>query len=224
VSKSFSKKTAAFGLLISLMAVLGCAEEKDYHQKAKEFFAKYAKSREVDLLFHYEMKRREEGLYIQKCQRAPEDSAKIWAFYGGDNFDDIEIAKFKIAATPFPDLATGKRVIPEYAPVVEADTTGTRRELILRLWQVIRAFNRLGLQEVICASDVTYLVQKEFMMVYIPEAAKAPASVTNIATKLDDNWYYEISLEHQQEQRLRLINVVREFLDSVQSQQPDTTK
>jgi hypothetical protein len=67
------------------------------------------------------------------------------------------------------------------------------------------------------------------MIVYIPEAAKAPTSVTNIAAKLDDNWYYEISLEHQQEQRLRLINVLREFLDSVQSreaesQQTDTTK
>ncbi len=224
MSKSFSKKIALFGLMISLMTVFGCAEEKDYHQKAKEFYANYARSREVDWLFHYEIKQRHEGLYVQTCQRAPEDSAKIWAFYGGDNWDAIEIAKFKIAITPFPDLATGKRSIPEYAPVVEADTTGARRELILQLWKVIRAFHRLGLQEVICASDVTYFVQKEFMMVYIPEAGKAPASVANIATKLDDNWYYEISLEHQQEQRLRLINVMREFLDSVQSQQADTTK
>ncbi|MGH7597311.1 MAG: hypothetical protein ACREOI_13235 [bacterium] len=223
MSKPFCKKNVLFGLLIALAASFGCAEEKDYHQQAKEFYAQYDKSREADLLFHYQIKRRNEGLYLQTCQRAPEDSVKIWAFYGGDNLEYIEIAKLKIAVTPFPDLATGKRVIPEYEPVHEADTTGTRRELILRLREVIHAFHRLGLQEVICASDVTYLVQKEFMMVYIPEAAQAPASVTNIATKLDENWYYEISLEHQQEQRLRLINVLREFLDSTKTQQADTT-
>lgn len=228
MSKALNKKAALFALMISLVAVFGCAEEKDYHQKAKEFYVKYAKSREVDLLFHYDLKRRNEGLYLQACQRAPEDSAKIWAFYESNDGDEpganIEIAKLKIAVTPFPDLATGKRIIPEYEPVREADTTGTRRELILRLREVIRAFHRLGLQEVICASDVTYLVQKEFMMVYIPEAGKAPASVTNIATKLDENWYYEISLEHQQEQRLRLINILHELWGSVQSQQADTVK
>ncbi len=228
MSKALNKKAALFALMISLVAVFGCAEEKDYHQKAKEFYVKYAKSREVDLLFHYDLKRRNEGLYLQACQRAPEDSAKIWAFYESNDGDEpganIEIAKLKIAVTPFPDLATGKRIIPEYEPVREADTTGTRRELILRLREVIRAFHRLGLQEVICASDVTYLVQKKFMMVYIPEAGKAPASVTNIATKLDENWYYEISLEHQQEQRLRLINILHELWGSVQSQQADTVK
>ncbi|MGH7457212.1 MAG: hypothetical protein ACRENG_38035 [bacterium] len=228
MSEALNKKTALFGLMISLTAVLGCAEEKDYHQKAKDFFAQYAKSREVDLLFHYDLKRRNEGLYLQTCQRVPEDSAKIWAFYESNNGDDpganIEIAKLKIAVTPFPDLATGKRVIPQYEPVREADTTGARRELISHLQEVIRAFHRLGLQEVICASDVIYLVHKEFMMIYIPEAGKAPASVTNIATMLDDNWYYEISLEHQQEQRLRLINVLREFLDSAKAQQADTVK
>jgi hypothetical protein len=226
VRELFREKTFVISFTLS---ILSCAGEVDYHQKAKAFHAQYAKSREVNLLSHYEIKRREDNLYLQECQRSPEDSLKSWVIYERGGAEDaetrIELSRLQIAVTPFPDLESGKRGFPEYESVSEADTAGTRRELVLHLREVIRAFRRLGLQEVICGGrDVVYFVQREFMMIYVPEANKAPASVVNIATKLDDNWYYEISLEHQETQRLRLINVLREFWGSVQSQQADTTR
>jgi hypothetical protein len=227
-TKFTKKKTNFLCVLCAVVVNFGCADV-DYHQQAKAFHAQYAKSREVKLLAHYEIKRREENLYLQECQRLPDDSIKSWAIYEGGNADEaetnIELSRLRIAVTPFPDLESGKRVFPEYEKVNEADTSGTRRELVLHLREVIRAFHRLGLQEVICGGrDVVYFVQREFMIIYVPEADKAPVSVTNIATKLDDNWYYEISLEHQEAQRLKLINVLREFWSSVQSQQTDSVK
>jgi hypothetical protein len=226
VCELFRKKILVISFSLSILC---CAGEVDYHQKAKAFHAKYAKSREVTLLSRYEIRRRDDNLYIQECQRSPEDSLKSWAIYERGNASEaeanLELSRLLIAVTPFPDLESGKRVFPEYEKVSDADTTGTRSELILQLREVLQTFHRLSLQEVICGSrDVVYFVQRECMMIYVPEANKAPASVTNIATKLDDNWYYEISLEHQQEQRLRLISVLREFWSSAQSPQADTAK
>jgi hypothetical protein len=216
-------------VLSSILSILSCAGEVDYHQKAKAFHARYAKSPEIELLSHYEIKRREDNLYLQKCQRAADDSLKNWAIYERGGTEDaeasLELSRLQVAITLFPDLESGKRVFPEYERVSAADTAGKRYEIILHVQEVIRAFHRLGLQEVICAGrDVVYFVQSEFMMIYIPAADKVPASVANIATKLDSNWYYQISLAYQQEQRLKLINVLREFWGSLQSQQADTGK
>jgi hypothetical protein len=133
------------------------------------------------------------------------------------------LSKLKIALAPFRDSGF-ERMTLDYAVVSDADTLGENGQALLHVRDAIRAFYRLGMQEVICTGEgVVYLVQKKFMLIHIAEAGQTPESIKNVATKLDENWYYEISLEHQQEQRLRLINVLKEFWGSQQAQPADTT-
>jgi len=224
----FKKNLPAVAVALSLLAALSCASDGDYSQQAKAFHAQYAKSREVDLIVRYNITPRINNLYLQECQHEPEDTTKIWAVYENYKADDpderISPAKLRFALTPFHE-AEGKRIIPEYQPAGEAGTTGIKGEAIRHLFEAIRAFQKLGLREVICGGQgATYLVREKFMLIHVAETAKTPESIKNIATKLDENWYYEISLEHQQEQRLRLVNVLREFWGSLQAQKTDTTK
>ncbi len=221
---SFKRKTCFIGSMILLIAVFSCADETGYQINAQAFYEKYAKSREVNLLFHYDIKRRDNNLYLQACQRSPDDTAKIWAIYPSENIDEpkakIELAKLKIAITPFPEPNTGKRVFPEYELVRDADTTGARREVILHMCEVIRAFHRLGLREVICGGqDIVYLVEKDFMMVYAPDTSRVPESVKNIATRLDANWYYQVSFEYQEAQDRRLDVLLRDLWKSAESRE-----
>jgi hypothetical protein len=207
---------------IGFLAFLGCADETGYQKNAQTFYEKYAKSREADLLFHYDIKPRREALYLQACQRSPDDSVKIWAIYQSANMGapeaKIELSKLKIAITPFAALEAGKRIIPEYEQVQEADTAGARREVILQLREVIRAFHRLSLREVICGGrDIVYLVEKDFMMVYAPDSSRVPESVKNIAAKLDANWYYQISFEHREAQERRIDVMLRDLWRSAES-------
>jgi hypothetical protein len=60
------------------------------------------------------------------------------------------------------------------------------------------------------------------MLIFVADAAKTPDSIKNIAAKLDENWYYEISFEHQAEQRRKLSTALREFWESLESQPADT--
>jgi hypothetical protein len=220
-----------FGAIVLLISSLGCSTELDYPQKAQEFYSRYAKSREVGLLIHYNINPRGNKLYLQECRLrpsgfAPEDTVKTWAIYENYRGDDpgakIDMRHIKIALTPFDDAGIN-RMAPEYETASEADTTGNRGEALLRVRDSIRAFQQLGLREVVCGGQgVVYLVHKEFMLIYVAEADKTPESIKNIAAKLDDNWYYEISLAHQEAERLRLINVLREFWGT--AQQADTTK
>jgi hypothetical protein len=204
------------------LSVLSCVDETGYQRHAQAFYAKYAKSREADLLFHYDIKRHGDNLYLQACQRSPDDTAKIWAIYPSANLDEpeakIELTKLKIAVTPFPAPDAEKRIFPEYEPVRAADTTGARREVILRVCEVIRAFQRLGLREVICGGqNIAYLVEKDFMMVYAPDSSRVPESVKNIAAKLDANWYYQISFEHREAQERRIDVMLRDLWKSAES-------
>ncbi len=217
------RKPFAIGLAVVFLSVFGCANEPDYPQKAKAFYAQYAGSRELDLLVHYNIKRRADKLYIQACQPLPDDATKIRAIYGSYNADDpdekIELAKLKIAFTTWDGAGS---VVPEYETVNAADTASSKGRLILHLREAVSAFHKLGMREVICAGpEVVYLVQKEFMLIYVPEAGKAPASIKNVATKLDENWYYEISLEHQEEQGRRLDVIIRELWNSAESKSPE---
>jgi len=216
-----------FGLGLSGF-ICGCAEEIDYHQQAKAFYAKDAGSREVDLLIHYNIKPRGNKLYIQECRLTPEDSVKTWAIYENDPENDspakIEFNKLRMALTRFVD-SNIERLTPEYETVSDADTLGVKAQALLHLRDAIRAFYQLEMREVICAGQgVVYLVQSQFMLIHVAGADQTPESIKNTATKLDENWYYEISLDHQQEQRLRLTNVLREFWSSLQAQQADTVK
>jgi len=171
----------------------------------------------MSLLVRYNLKLRQNNLYIHNCQPAPGDTAKTWAIYENYRADEkLDLAQMKIAVTPFTD-AGGKRIIPEYRTAI--DTTGVEGKNMLQIRAVIRAFQKLSLREVICAGpEVTYLVHKKFMLIFVFDAAKTPESIKNIATKLDENWYYQISFEHQDEQRRKLGTVLREFFDSVQAQ------
>ncbi|MDZ7369368.1 MAG: hypothetical protein ONB43_26455 [candidate division KSB1 bacterium] len=228
--KIFVRWQNFFCAIVVLISSLGCSTELDYPQKAREFYARYAKSREVALLIHYNINPRGNKLYLQECglrfMRAPEDTMKTWAIYENYRDDDpqakIEMRHIKIAQTPFDD--SGRRgMTPAYETASEVDTTGNRGEALLHVRDTIRAFHQLGLREVVCGGqNVVYLVHKEFMLIYVAEADQTPESIKNIAAKLDENWYYEISLEHQEAQRLRLINVLREFWGTLQ--QADTTK
>lgn len=217
-------KYSVIGTMV-LFVMCGCAVESDYPQQAKAFYSKYAKSREVDLLIHYNIKPRNRRLYFQECKFAPEDTTKTWAIFEADDPEaKIELSRLKIALAPFRDSGF-ERVALDYAAVSDADTLGANGQAIVHVRDAIRAFYRLGMQEVICTGEgVVYLVQEKFMLIHIAEAGRTPESIKNVATKLDENWYYEISLEHQQEQRLKLVNVLREFWSSLRTQQTDTTK
>jgi len=208
--------------------ICSCTGDSDYPQKAQEFYAQHARSREVGLLIHYNINPRGNKLYLQECRFTPEDTVKTWAIYENYRGDEpdakIEMRHIKIAQTPFDDSGIS-RMAPEYETASEADTTGNTGQALLHVRDAIRAFHQLGLREVVCGGQgVVYLVHKEFMLIYVAEADKTPESIKNIAAKLDENWYYEISLSHQEAERLRLINVLREFWGTVQSQQVDTTK
>jgi len=225
---AFSRWQNYFCAIVLLISSLGCSTELDYPQKAEEFYAQHARSREVGLLVHYNINPRGNKLYLQECRFAPEDTVKIWAIYenyrGDDPDAEIEWRHIKIAQTPFDDSGMS-RMAPEYEAASEADTTGNNGQALLHVRDTIRAFHQLGLREVVCGGQgVVYLVHKEFMLIYVAEADKTPESIKNIAAKLDENWYYEISLAHQEAERLRLINVLREFWGTVQSQQADTSK
>lgn len=221
----FPKKNFFFiSVICTLLAIFGCVDETGYQKDAQAFFEKYAKSSEVDLLFHYDIKPRGNVLYLQACQRSPNDTAKIWAIYQSENVDEpeakIELAKLKIAITPFSEPNAGKRFFPEYEPVRDADTTGARQDVILHVCEVIRAFHRLGLREVICGGqDIAYLVEKDFMMVYAPDTSRVPESVKNIAAKLDANWYYQISFEHRETQERRIDVMLRDLWKSAESRE-----
>jgi hypothetical protein len=209
------------GAGFSAILFFSCAGEPDYPQQAKEFYSNYAKSPEINWLVRFNIKPRQNDLYIQQCQRAPEDTTKMWAIY--ENFQaekKFEFAQLKVAWTPFSDSG-GRRVIPDYQAVYAADTTEARGKSLLELREVVQAFQKLGLREVICAGpNVTYLVHRKFMLVYVFDPGQTPASIKNIAAKLDENWYYQISFEHQDEQRRKFSTVLREFLESLQS--PET--
>jgi len=215
-------------LLILLLTFLSCTEELEYPEQAKAFHAQYAGSREIDLLLRYGVKLRNRTLYLQECERTPDDSVKIWAIYENYPLDEasaeIKLTNLKIAFTPFDD-PRGGRIIPEYETINFADTTGSTGRTAWQIREIIRAFNRLGMREVICGGQgVVYLVQPKFMLIHVADPAKAPDSIKNIATKLDENWYFEISFEHQDEQRRKLSTALREFRESLQSQKNDTTK
>ncbi|MCI0696384.1 hypothetical protein L0337_30820 [candidate division KSB1 bacterium] len=219
---SLKRRTCFIGSTIVFLFVFSCVDETGYQKNAQAFYEKYRKRPEVDLLFHYDIKPRGNALYLQACQRSPSDTAKIWAIYQSENLNEpeakIELAKLKIAITPFPEPNAGKRIFPEYEPVRDADTTGARRDVILHVCEVIRAFHRLGLREVICGGrDIIYLVEKDFMMVYAPDTSRVPESVKNIATKLDANWYYQISFEHREAQERRLDVMLRDLWKSAES-------
>jgi hypothetical protein len=211
------------GAIIFSLQFWSCAGESDYPQQAKDFYSKYARSREVDWLVQYNLKPRANTLYLQECQRAPDDATKIWAIYENYAADEkITLANLKIALTPFADSG-GMRIVPEYQAIAAADTAGVLGESILQARNAIRAFQKLGLREVICSGpNVTYLVHQKFMLIFVADAAKTPDSIKNIAAKLDENWYYEISFEHQAEQRRKLSTALREFWESLESQPADT--
>jgi hypothetical protein len=229
--KIFVRWQNYFCVIVLLISSWGCSTELDYPQKAQEFYSRYAKSREVGLLIHYNINPRGNKLYLQECRLRPSgftpaDTVKTWAIYenyrGEDRDAKIEMRHIKIAQTPFDDSGMS-RMTPEYEAASEADTTGTKEQALLHVRDAIRAFHQLGLREVVCGGQgVVYLVHKEFMLIYVAEADKTPESIKNIAAKLDENWYYEISLAHQEAERLRLINVLREFWGTVQ--QADTSK
>jgi hypothetical protein len=209
-------------LLILLLTILSCAEELDYPEQAKAFHAKYAKSREMNLLLRYGVKRRNRTLYLQECEPTPDDSVKTWAIYENYPLDDagakIELTDLKIAFTPFDD-PRGGRIIPEYETIGFTDTTGGTGQTALQICEAIHAFNRLGMREVICGGQgVVYFVQPKFMLIHVADSAKVPEGIKNVATKLDENWYFEISFEHQDEQRRKLGPALREFLQTVQEQ------
>ena len=131
--------------------------------------------------------------------------------------------------TPFDDPAGG-RIIPEYEAIAFADTTGGSGQAALRVRETIRAFHRLGMREVICGGQgVVYLVQPAFMLIHVADTAKVPEGIKNVAAKLDENWYFEISFELQDAERRKLRTVLREFWESVekqkaQQQMPETNK
>lgn len=219
----FKKKNLYCRCALLVALFFACAGESDYPQLAKEFYSQYARSRAVAALIHYNIKFREEDLYIHECQPTPEDTVKTWAVYErylpGAEFD---LAKLEVAQTPFRD-AGGRRIIPEYQPLQPADTTGVAGKSILRLREAMRAFQQLGLREVICGGpNVTYLVRPKFMLIFVADSSQTPESIKNIATRLDGNWYYEISFAHQDEQRRRLLPFLREFFESLQSQKSKT--
>jgi hypothetical protein len=224
--KIFVRRQNFLGAIVFLISSWSCSTELDYPKKAQEFYSRYARSREVGLLIHYNINPRGNKLYLQTCRFTPTDTVKTWAIYenyrGEDRDAKIEMRHIKIAQTPFDDSGMS-RMTPAYVMASETDTTGNRGEALLHVRNAIRAFHQLGLREVVCGGQgVVYLVQKEFMLIYVAEADKTPESIKNIAAKLDENWYYEISLAHQEAERLRLINVLREFWGTVQ--QADTTK
>ena len=220
-------------LLLLLLAILSCAEELDYPEQAKAFHAKYAGSREIDLLLRYGIKLRNRTLYLQECQTTPEDPIKTWAICENYPLDEasaeIELNNLQIAFTPFDD-PRGGRIIPEYETIGFTDTTGSNGQAVLRIRETIRAFRRLGMREVICGGQsVVYLVQPKFMLIHVADAAKVPEGIKNVATKLDENWYFEISFELQDEQRRKLSAALREFwenaqLQKAQQQQAETSK
>jgi hypothetical protein len=222
VRVSFKRKNFFSSSAIVLLSVFSCVDETGYQEKARAFYEKYGKRPEIDLLYRYDIKPRGEALYLQACQRSPDDTAKIWAIYQSDDGSrpeaKIAVSKLKIAITPFAVFEAGKRIFPEYQQVQEADTAGTRREAILQLLEVIRAFHRLGLREVICGGqDIVYLVERDFMMVYAPDSSRVPESVKNIATRLDANWYYQVSFEYQEAQGRRIDVLFRDLWRSAQS-------
>lgn len=207
-------------LLISLLASANCAGELDYPEQAKKFYAQYAQSPEIARLLHYGIRRRERTLYLQACERAPDDSVKTWAIYENYPVDDaeaeIELTNLKIALTPFENPAGG-RIVPEYETI--ADTTGKAGQAALQIRETIRAFNRLGMREVICGGQgVVYLVQPAFMLIHVADAAQTPEVIRNVATKLDENWYFEISFERQDAERRKLSTALRELWENAQKQ------
>lgn len=220
-------------LLLLVLTMLSCTEELDYPEQAKAFHAKYAKSREIDLLMRYGVKLRGQTLYLQECERTPDDSIKTWAIFDnyplGHSSAKIELTSLKIAFTPFAE-ARGGRIIPEYEAMSFADTTGENGQAVLQIRETIRAFHQLGMREVICGGQgVVYLVQPKFMLIHVADAAKVPEGIKNVATKLDENWFFEISFELQDEQRRKLSTALREFWQSVeeqkaQQQQTETNK
>lgn len=214
----FMKRISPFGCALSAMLLLGCGGEADYPQLAKAFHAQYARSRAVAALSHYNIKFREQDLYIHECQSTPEDTVKTWAVY--ENYlpeEKFDLAKLEVAQTPFSD-ASGRRIIPEYQTLQLADTAGAGGKSILRLRDAVQAFHQLGLREVICGGpNVTYLVRPKFMLIFVADSSQTPESIKNIATRLDGNWYYEISFAHQDEQRRRLLPFLREFFESLQA-------
>lgn len=214
----FKKRIARFRLPLLVMLFLSCTGETDYPQLAKEFYVQYAKSRAVAALIHYNIKFREQDLYIHECQPTPDDTVKTWAVY--ENYlpdEKFELAKLEVAQTPFSD-ASGRRIIPEYQTLQLADTAGAGGKSILRLRDAVQAFRQLGLSEVICGGPyVTYLVRPKFMLIFVTDSSQTPESIKNIATRLDGNWYYEISFAHQDEQRRRLLPFLREFFESLQA-------
>jgi len=208
--------------MILWITLLSCAEELDYPEQAKAFHAQYAKSREIDLLLRHGIKLRNRTLYLQECERTPDDSVKTWAIYENYRLDEasaeIELTGLKIAFTPFDD-PRGGRIIPEYETIAVADTAGSAGRAAWQIREIIGAFNRLGMREVICGGQgVLYLVQPKFMLIHVADAATVPEGIKNVATKLDDNWYFEISFEHQDEQRRKLSTALREFWQSAQEQ------
>ncbi len=181
-------------------------------------------------LLDYEIRLRDRTLYLQACKQTPDDSVKTWAIYENYRFDEagaeIELARLKIAFTPFED-PHGRRIIPEYETIALSDTAG---QAALQIREAIRAFNRLGMREVICGGQgVVYLVQPSFMLIHVADTAKVPVGIKNVATSLDENWYFEISFELQEAERRKLSTVLREFWESVekqkaQQQKPETNK
>jgi len=216
------KRVVKIPPMILWVTLLSCAEELDYPEQAKAFHAQYARSREIELLLQYGVKLRNQTLYLQKCERTLDDSVKTWAIYKNYPLDEanaeIELTNLKIAFTPFDD-PRGGRIIPEYETIDFADTTGGNGQAVLQIRETTRAFHRLKMREVICGGQgVVYLVQPKFMLIHVADAAKVPEGIRNVATKLDENWYFEISFEHQDEQRRKLSTTLREFLQSVQEQ------
>ena len=219
--KQMRKRVFKISLLLSL-TILNCADEAEYPEQARKFYTQYAQSPEIARLLRYGIKLRNRTLYLQACQPTPVDSIKIWAVYENYPRDhaiaEIELVNLKIAFTPFAD-SRGGRIIPEYETIAVADTAGSAGQTVLQIREIIRAFNRLGMREVICGGQgVVYLVQPKFMLIHAADPAKAPASIKNIAAQLDENWYFEISLEHQDEERHKLSAVLRELWQSAQEQ------
>lgn len=211
-----------------LLIAANCSGELDYPEQARAFYAQHAQSPDMGRLLHYGIRLRQQTLYLQECESAPGDSVKTWAIYENYPRDEasaeIELTNLKIAFTPFED-PRGGRIVPEYETIAIADTAGSAGQAVLQIREIIRAFNRLGMREVICGgSGVVYLVQPQFMLIHVADAAQVPEGIKNVATKLDENWYFEISFELQDAERRKLSTVLREFLESVQAQKTDTTQ
>ncbi len=227
------QKRVLKNLLFLLLPIWNCTEELNYPEQARKFYAQHGQSPEMARLLRHAIKLHNRTLYLQTCQATPNDSLKTWARYENYPLDEapaeIELANLSIALTPFDDPAGG-RIIPEYETIAFADTTGGSGQAALRVRETIRAFRRLGMREVICGGQgVVYLVQPAFMLIHVADTAKVPEGIKNVATKLDENWYFEISFELQDAERRKLRTVLREFWESVekqkaQQQKPETNK